>query len=156
MDKSSLFEVIEMNDGKSLILKKDNIITKVFSFIKNLFKKLDSKMNEVFEDEKAKNEDIILADTIFKMDEIDEDKTEEKEEKTQELDTEINEEKNETDETNGEGENVSNSLDDDFRKKYIKLYFQVRDDKIPVEVLSFDELFMLNALFDSEIKLLKE
>ena len=129
-----------MNDNQSLVLKKDNVISKIFSFFKSLFKRLDSKMNEVFEDEKAKDEDVVLADTLFNMD--DEEKIDNTNEEAEEFEK--------IKETNVE------EITDEFRKKYIKVYFQVRDGEIPVDVLSFDELFMINAFFDSEVKLLKE
>ncbi|MCR5185887.1 MAG: hypothetical protein K6D97_02070 [Clostridia bacterium] len=127
-----------MDNDKLLVLRQDNVISKIFGFVKSLFKKIDGKMNDVMEDKKAKEEDVVLADTMFKMDE------------TEESDD------------NSNIETVEKIQDDEeakkkeFRKKYIKLYFQVRNGKLSTEELSLSDLFMINALFNSEIKLLKE
>lgn len=132
-----------MDNDKSLVLKQENVISKLFGFVKNLFKKIDSKMNDVLEDKKAKEEDIVLADTIFKMDEQVEEGVE-KDDSNYDISEEMQE-------ISGK-EKVNNN----FKVKYIKLYFLVRDGKVSTESLSIEDLFMVNALFDSEIKLLKE
>lgn len=132
-----------MDNDKSLVLKQENVISKLFGFVKNLFKKIDSKMNDVLEDKKAKEEDIVLADTIFKMDEQVEDSSEDD---------------NSNYELCGEMQEISGKekVSSNFKVKYIKLYFLVREGKVSTESLNLEDLFMVNALFNSEIKLLKE
>ena len=61
-----------MDNNKLLVLRQDNVISKIFGFVKSLFIKIDGKMNDVMEDKKAKEEDVVLADTMFKMDESEE------------------------------------------------------------------------------------
>ena len=63
-----------MDNNKLLVLRQDNVISKIFGFVKSLFIKIDGKMNDVMEDKKAKEEDVVLADTMFKMDEPEEQK----------------------------------------------------------------------------------
>lgn len=126
-----------MDNNKLLVLRQDNVISKIFGFVKSLFIKIDGKMNDVMEDKKAKEEDVVLADTMFKMDEPEE-------------------QKNISNVENIEQQNNDEIAKKDFKKKYIKLYFQVRNGKTSIEELSFSDLFMVNALYNSEIKHLKE
>ena len=126
-----------MDNNKLLVLRQDNVISKIFGFVKSLFIKIDGKMNDVMEDKKAKEEDVVLADTMFKMDEPEE-------------------QKDISNVENIEQQNNDEIAKKDFKKKYIKLYFQVRNGKTSIEELSFSDLFMVNALYNSEIKHLKE
>ena len=126
-----------MDNNKLLVLRQDNVISKIFGFVKSLFIKIDGKMNDVMEDKKAKEEDVVLADTMFKMDEPEE-------------------QKDISNVENIEQQNNDEIAKNDFKKKYIKLYFQVRNGKTSIEELSFSDLFMVNALYNSEIKHLKE
>ena len=126
-----------MDNNKLLVLRQDNVISKIFGFVKSLFIKIDGKMNDVMEDKKAKEEDVVLADTMFKMDEPEE-------------------QKDISNVENIEQQNNDEIAKKDFKKKYIKLYFQVRNGKTYIEELSFSDLFMVNALYNSEIKHLKE
>ena len=126
-----------MDNNKLLVLRQDNVISKIFGFVKSLFIKIDGKMNDVMEDKKAKEEDVVLADTLFKMDEPEE-------------------QKDISNVENIEQQNNDEIAKKDFKKKYIKLYFQVRNGKTSIEELSFSDLFMVNALYNSEIKHLKE
>ena len=126
-----------MDNNKLLVLRQDNVISKIFGFVKSLFIKIDGKMNDVMEDKKAKEEDVVLADTMFKMDEPEE-------------------RKDISNVENFEQPNKDEIVKKEFKKKYIRLYFQVRNGKISPEELSFSDLFMVNALYNSEIKHLKE
>jgi len=126
-----------MDNNKLLVLRQDNVISKIFGFVKSLFIKIDGKMNDVMEDKKAKEEDVVLADTMFKMDEPEE-------------------QKDISNVENIEQPNKDEIVKKEFKKKYIRLYFQVRNGKISTEELSFSDLFMVNALYNSEIKHLKE
>jgi len=126
-----------MDNNKLLVLRQDNVISKIFGFVKSLFIKIDGKMNDVMEDKKAKEEDVVLADTMFKMDEPEE-------------------RKDISNVENFEQPNKDEIVKKEFKKKYIRLYFQVRNGKISTEELSFSDLFMVNALYNSEIKHLKE
>ena len=126
-----------MDNNKLLVLRQDKVISKIFGFVKSLFIKIDGKMNDVMEDKKAKEEDVVLADTMFKMDEPEE-------------------QKDISNVENIEQQNNDEIAKKDFKKKYIKLYFQVRNGKTSIEELSFSDLFMVNALYNSEIKHLKE
>ncbi len=126
-----------MDNNKLLVLRQDNVISKIFGFVKSLFIKIDGKMNDVMEDKKAKEEDVVLADTMFKMDEPEE-------------------RKDISNVENIEQPNKDEIVKKEFKKKYIRLYFQVRNGKISTEELSFSDLFMVNALYNSEIKHLKE